>query len=365
MDNIIFEQKSSSQEVQSTNLPKKHRFLKRFFGSFLIILLLLVGLFIISPYRFIQGNPFVPQFLYDAAGFISDLKNGTRELTKQKNNIITLSSALRNYAKEHDGTYPSSLQLLVPDYINKVPSDPIAKSEYQYSTIGKTFAIHYLMTLPSKLDEVQKVQFTTGFVDGANTMTEKMISRESFAQNDFDADGLNGAEEIEAGSDDFKDDTDADGKTDKEELAAGTNPAVNEDPDSDHDGLTDRMEITYGTNSKKTDTDDDGKWDGPEVRDGTDPTKPLRLGDPSYIVHTEGAWSECIDTKLFTNCNNYCLSISKTCGSSGLTERGTEKMSIGLWTSLDGCQEGSLDLPGYCATPLQARDSKFAKCFCY
>ncbi|MGB0653278.1 MAG: hypothetical protein ACPGQL_08775 [Thermoplasmatota archaeon] len=88
---------------------------------------------------------------------------------------------------------------------------------------------------------------------------------------DFDADGLDDADEIALGTDPTDPDTDGDGSPDGEEIAKGTDP---KDPDTDKDGVTDGTEVLLGTNGTNPDTDADGLTDGEEVALGTSPTDP-------------------------------------------------------------------------------------------
>ena len=85
---------------------------------------------------------------------------------------------------------------------------------------------------------------------------------------DVDADGLDGASELEIGASPFRFDTDGDGLSDAGELAAFTDPA---DPDTDGDGLGDGAEVASGSDPLLADTDGDGLGD---------------LGDPSPLEAT-------------------------------------------------------------------------------
>ena len=46
----------------------------------------------------------------------------TRPLTRCKQNIVKLATALENYAGDHDGKYPSNLRLLAPRYLKGLPT---------------------------------------------------------------------------------------------------------------------------------------------------------------------------------------------------------------------------------------------------
>ena len=98
---------------------------------------------------------------------------------------------------------------------------------------------------------------------------------------DFDGDGLQDWQEIEAGTDPFAADTDGDGLEDGTEINAA-NPTDPTDDDSDDDGLLDGEEDANGngqvdateTDPNTADTDGDGLNDGTEVN-GSNPTDPL------------------------------------------------------------------------------------------
>lgn len=70
-------------------------------------------------------------------------------------------------------------------------------------------------------------------------------------------------------------DSDGDGLNNAEELEAGTSST---NPDTDGDGLGDREEVkVYGTDPRRTDTDGDTFLDGAEVEGGYNPNGPGKL----------------------------------------------------------------------------------------
>jgi hypothetical protein len=87
-------------------------------------------------------------------------------------------------------------------------------------------------------------------------------------RRDTDGDGLDDAQEREAGTAANDVDTDNDGLSDLDEVERGTDPL---DPDTDDDGLIDGVEVRLGSNPDATDTDSDGVDDRQEVRRGTNP----------------------------------------------------------------------------------------------
>ena len=97
---------------------------------------------------------------------------------------------------------------------------------------------------------------------------------------DADADGLDDADEFEAGTDPTEPDTDGDGLDDGAELAAGTDPLL---PDTDDDGASDGDEVNGDPASDPLDpdTDGDGFSDGWELAGGSDPTDPARPPGPA------------------------------------------------------------------------------------
>ena len=88
---------------------------------------------------------------------------------------------------------------------------------------------------------------------------------------DADADGINNAAEIAAGTDPRQPDTDHDGIADGAEAALGTSPL---NPDSDADGLTDGDEVNatpFPSNPLLADSDADGFSDQVERKYGSNP----------------------------------------------------------------------------------------------
>lgn len=80
---------------------------------------------------------------------------------------------------------------------------------------------------------------------------------------DFDADGLDDADEIRLGSDPTVVDTDGDGLTDGDEVHLHNTSAVL--ADTDQDNLNDGDEIAIGSDPNNPDTDGDGLGDGNET----------------------------------------------------------------------------------------------------
>jgi hypothetical protein len=109
---------------------------------------------------------------------------------------------------------------------------------------------------------------------------------------DIDADGLNDAQELAAGTDSWVRDTDGDGLSDGWEIQYRMNPKVAQasNLDSDNDGIKDSEESRYGTHPFMADTDGDGVNDGAEVVNKTDPTDDTWGGippaAPSNLVET-------------------------------------------------------------------------------
>jgi large repetitive protein len=119
--------------------------------------------------------------------------------------------------------------------------------------------------------------------------------------NDCDADGLDNAGEILAGTDPGNPDTDGDGISDGAEVLAGLDPTDACDPniyavptgDCDNDGLTNGSEDTNNngvwdsgneTNAADADTDNDGYTDGEETNGIDDPSTtsvPTSTSDPN------------------------------------------------------------------------------------
>ncbi|MFM7813808.1 MAG: Ig-like domain-containing protein, partial [Flavobacteriales bacterium] len=100
--------------------------------------------------------------------------------------------------------------------------------------------------------------------------------------NDCDSDGLSNADESGIGTDPNNPDTDGDGISDGDEFNNGSNPLDACDPninalatnDCDADGLDNAGEIAAGTDNTNPDTDGDGFTDGNEVTNGTNPLNP-------------------------------------------------------------------------------------------
>jgi len=94
---------------------------------------------------------------------------------------------------------------------------------------------------------------------------------------DSDGDGVPDGDEVAAGTDPLDADTDDDGMGDVREAEEGTDPL---DPDSDDDGLLDGAEDAACTDPQVADTDGDGLVDGDEVnRTGSDPCNADTDGD--------------------------------------------------------------------------------------
>ncbi|MFM7731191.1 MAG: Ig-like domain-containing protein, partial [Flavobacteriales bacterium] len=104
----------------------------------------------------------------------------------------------------------------------------------------------------------------------------------ALSTNDCDADGLDNAGELLAGTDNTNPDTDGDGYTDGEEVTNGSDPLDPCSPDGltiptndcDNDGLTNADESGFGTDPTNPDTDADGINDGDEVNNGSNPVDP-------------------------------------------------------------------------------------------
>ena len=54
-----------------------------------------------------------------------------------------MASALRLYRIKH-GAYPEKLDALVPEFIDKLPTDPFSGREYVYRKEGKGFILYSL-----------------------------------------------------------------------------------------------------------------------------------------------------------------------------------------------------------------------------
>lgn len=133
----------------------------------------------------------------------------------------------------------------------------------------------------------------------------------STKRSDTDNDGINDYDEIFVlstdptmrdtdgnGVLDSKEDFDADGINNIDELNAKTNPLS---ADTDDDGLKDNEESQYGTDPTLSDTDNDGANDGKEVSLNTNPL----VYDDSFIVSTvassEDTVKVSVDIKLSGN----------------------------------------------------------------
>ncbi|RDI09726.1 gliding motility-associated C-terminal domain-containing protein [Flavobacterium sp. AG291] len=107
------------------------------------------------------------------------------------------------------------------------------------------------------------------------------VPNAAFATCDQDSDGLTNAQEATLGTNPTVADTDGDGINDGAEVTAGSNPLSACSPnassplcDQDGDGLTNAQEATAGTNPTVADTDGDGINDGTEVTNSSDPLNP-------------------------------------------------------------------------------------------
>ncbi|PZR23313.1 MAG: hypothetical protein DI539_03410 [Flavobacterium psychrophilum] len=107
------------------------------------------------------------------------------------------------------------------------------------------------------------------------------VPNPAFATCDQDGDGLTNAQEASIGTNPTVADTDGDGINDGAEVTAGSNPLNPCSPnanspvcDQDGDGLTNAQEATAGTNPTVADTDGDGVNDGAEVTGSSDPLNP-------------------------------------------------------------------------------------------
>ncbi len=113
---------------------------------------------------------------------------------------------------------------------------------------------------------------------------------------DVDGDGLDAADELEAGASPFRADSDRDGLTDPQELSLGTSPRT---ADTDGDGVSDGAEVAAGSDPHARDTDGDG------LEDGADPA-PLaglihrhgdHLGSTVLVTRATGAGDALVHTR--------------------------------------------------------------------
>jgi gliding motility-associated-like protein len=126
---------------------------------------------------------------------------------------------------------------------------------------------------------------------GSNPLDPCDPNINALTSNDCDADGLDNAGEILAGTDNTNPDTDEDGYTDGEEVLLGSDPLspCSPDPlfiptnDCDGDGLSNADESGIGTDANNADTDGDGLNDGDEFNNGSNPLDPC---DPNINALT-------------------------------------------------------------------------------
>jgi hypothetical protein len=127
---------------------------------------------------------------------------------------------------------------------------------------------------------VTAVASGTVVVQAVNEGTQGILSIQVVLSGDSDGDGIPDDVELRLGLNpndptDALADFDSDGLNNRQEVQAGTDIR---NPDTDGDGLTDGQEVnTYRTNPLLADTDGDGVNDGLEVRAGSDPLNPASV----------------------------------------------------------------------------------------
>ncbi len=182
--------------------------------------------------------------------------------------LDSLRIALATY--QHDNRkYPDKLEQLVPDYLERIPVDPLTGQPYEYSGSQSDFKLSFSMeqgvltlapgphvVTPLGFDPVVS-QPVPPATPPAPPTPAPVVSPGAPA-NPLPPVSPAGAI-----------DSDNDGLSDADEKALGTDPYK---PDTDGDGLADGDEVhVFGTDPLKTDTDGDGFPDGQELRDGYNP----------------------------------------------------------------------------------------------
>jgi|GEM_PF-3709147 len=188
-------------------------------------------------------------------------------MKKQLRNVEAVRSAISAY-RTYTGTLPATLldltkkgSVLVkanvpePDFntkwiqstydnqpfLSRVPEDALTGKPYGYAVVGDEFTLMYEMAAPQykagtnpsayyAIDRERvpgKTSYLIRYVNGVNTATSKVVSKEAIIQStkDADADLVADALETLIGTDPAKKDTDADGYSDADELTRGTNPS--------------------------------------------------------------------------------------------------------------------------------------------
>lgn len=161
----------------------------------------------------------------EAGGLLLGMSAEKIQQSAQMKTVEDLRDALEIYAKDHEESYPSTLNDLMgvqksSRTVTYIPNDLITKAPYIYTSTGTSYTLVYQSPTLTEEESASSKKA----VAGTNTATPDFVSQEAAQQTDKDKDGLSAFDENTYDTNDLKADTDGDGYDDKAEVDAGYNP---------------------------------------------------------------------------------------------------------------------------------------------